>query len=48
MAVTYDASDTSGGYFSGFSQSFDVSLIMVFYIKQQMLKILVIRKQLKV
>lgn len=25
MAVTYDASDTSGGYFSGFSQSFDVS-----------------------
>lgn len=25
MAVTYDASDTSGGYFSGFSQSFDES-----------------------
>lgn len=26
MAVTYDASDTAGGYFSGFSQSFDVSV----------------------
>ncbi len=25
MAVTYDATDTAGGYFSGFSQSFDVS-----------------------
>ena len=25
MAVTYDSSDTYGGYFSGFSQSFDVS-----------------------
>lgn len=26
MAVTYDANDTAGGYFSGFSQSFDVSV----------------------
>ncbi len=26
MAVTYDATDTNGGYFSGFSQSFDVSV----------------------
>ncbi len=26
MAVTYDATDTAGGYFSGFSQSFDVSV----------------------
>lgn len=26
MAVTYDADDNHGGYFSGFSQSFDVSL----------------------
>lgn len=25
MAVTYDANDTAGGYFSGFSQSFDVN-----------------------
>lgn len=26
MAVTYDADDNHGGYFSGFSQSFDVSI----------------------
>lgn len=26
LAVTYDYNDSSGGYFSGFSQSFDVSL----------------------
>ncbi|THF72888.1 carbohydrate-binding protein [Cohnella fermenti] len=26
MAVTYDASDTAGGYFSGFAQSFDTSV----------------------
>ena len=36
MAVTYDYNDLAGGYFSGFSQSFDVSRIIPLSIRLQM------------